>query len=97
MYDTHMKDVLRPGKIPSVVFKLSADYLYRLKIKADLNTEILSLNDLVYKCIDGEEVRLKDGFPIIILSHGLAGHTNCYSILAQEFASKGYIVICPYH
>ena len=33
----------------------------------------------------------------VVFSHGLYGHMNMYSTLAQEWAARGYVVLCPEH
>jgi platelet-activating factor acetylhydrolase len=35
--------------------------------------------------------------PAIVYSHGLGGTFDCYSVIAQDLASHGFIVICPNH
>lgn len=34
-------------------------------------------------------------YPVIVFSHGLGGQAMTYSTLASEFASRGFVVVCP--
>jgi len=36
-------------------------------------------------------------FPVLVFSHGLGGHADVYTVVAEEIASHGYIVVVPTH
>jgi predicted dienelactone hydrolase len=40
---------------------------------------------------------LKRRLKVIIFSHGFSAHRNSYTCFVKEWASHGYVVLCPEH
>jgi predicted dienelactone hydrolase len=66
-----------------------------LKASGELSwLETLGLRMVRHQALQGAEVAVSDGgFPVLILSPGNATNVGFYSALAEDLASKGYVVI----
>jgi predicted dienelactone hydrolase len=94
IHATTDKDRERPGKLPKFFFYVASQYLYKLKMGAYKDAEIIDTNELTYHSRIYALSRRLTEFPVILMSTGLASHLNGYSTIAKHLASKGIIVFC---
>jgi hypothetical protein len=82
MHDTHKKDVSKPGKAPPFFFKFFMDFMKKIQMPfIDHDAPLIDSSDL--------ESDHQGTFPVLLFSHGLAAHANCYISILSELASNG--------
>lgn len=70
----------------------------RLKKQKAKKEEKINEDEILEEEEEGASKEKKmNKFPVVLISHGIAGHCNAYTLFAKELASKGYIVFSMEH
>lgn len=83
--DRNVLSVMRFANVPAAhIVSFALSYLAKVPIPAQSTGDVL-------------QPSTKDGYPVMVFSHGLGGATGNYSNTCIDVASHGYIVVAPEH